>query len=159
MNKVHPQEENNWRNIKLPSVKVFRTNHIQNSLKYTCSRKTCSWGWDPGLTETSNRGIKILSRIFWNEWVIPISLYTLYNRGTWSKHTESLSLSLSFSLWHAHTHTLSDCIFYPINQCSTLLYRNLCDCILYPVNQYSTLLTHSSFISIYQSVQFLARLS
>lgn len=48
----------------------------------TCFKKTCNWGCDSGFTVTSNRGRKILSRMFWNDVTIPISLYILYRRGS-----------------------------------------------------------------------------
>lgn len=48
----------------------------------TCFKNTCNWGCDSGSTVTSNRGRNILSRIFWNDVTIPISLYILYRRGS-----------------------------------------------------------------------------
>jgi len=47
----------------------------------TCFRKTWSCGCEAGSIVTSNRGRKMLSRRFWNDVTIPISLYTLYKRG------------------------------------------------------------------------------
>lgn len=58
----------------------------------TCFKKTCNWGCESGSTVTSNSGIKILSRMFWNDVTIPISLYTLYRRGSWKdKRNEKLT--------------------------------------------------------------------
>lgn len=57
-------------------------NNRSKKKKQTCFKKTCSCGCESGSTVTSKSGIKILSRMFWNEVTIPISLYTLYSLGS-----------------------------------------------------------------------------
>lgn len=64
-------------------IKHLNENLWQTS--QTCFRKTCNWGCESGFTVTSKSGRKILSRMFWKDVTIPISLYTLYSRGSWKK--------------------------------------------------------------------------
>jgi hypothetical protein len=46
----------------------------QSHMLLTCSRKTWSWGWEEGLTVTSNKGMNTFSRMVSNDPKIPISL-------------------------------------------------------------------------------------
>lgn len=68
--------------------------YLDSSDYFTCFRKTWSCGCEAGSIVTSNRGRKMLSRRFWNEVTIPISLYTLYKRGICKIVQNTVSISM-----------------------------------------------------------------
>lgn len=86
----------------------------------TCFKNTCNWGCDPGSTVTSKRGRNILSRMFWNDVTIPISLYILYRRGSCKTEyhtlqTYAIQYSHFTSKSRLHTRTSKSIIHLPLN--------------------------------------------